>query len=99
MRLELNNQCIFISSWLARKMMKEAGDDLAADHTTNMGKKLMLQVVIERVNLFQEKQVNGRYVKEVTFKFPVMLEGEVTDHWWYKRSPVESVVKLTRAGL
>ena len=76
---------------VARQMMKEAGDELAADHTTDMGKKLMLQAMIERVDLFPERLDNGRYVKGVTFKFPVMLEGEMTDQWWYKESTVETV--------
>ena len=61
---------------------------------TDMGRKLILQVMIERVHLFPERLDNGRYVKGVTFKFPVMLEGEMTDHWWYKRSPVETVCCL-----
>ena len=77
---------------VARQMMKEAGDELAADHTTDMGKKLMLQAMIERVDLFPERLHNGRYVKGVTFKFPVMLEGEMTDQWWYKESTVEALV-------
>ena len=77
-------------------MMKEAGDELAADHTSDMGKKLMLQAMIERVDLFPERLDNGRYVKGVTFKFPVMLEGEMTDQWWYKESTVETVCLLSK---
>ena len=80
---------------VARQMMKEAGDELAADHTSDMGKKLMLQAMIERVDLFPERLDNGRYVKGVTFKFPVMLEGEMTDQWWYKESTVETVCLLS----
>lgn len=81
---------------VARQMMKEAGDELAADHTSDMGKKLMLQAMIERVDLFPERLDNGRYVKGVTFKFPVMLEGEMTDQWWYKESTVETVCLLSK---
>ena len=67
-----------------------------AEHTLDLGKKLMLQVMVEKVDLFPERLENGRYVKGVTFKFPVMLEGEMTDQWWYKQNTVEAVVLISR---
>ena len=81
---------------VARKLMEEAGNELMAEHTSDLGKKLMLQAMVEKVDLFPERLDNGRYVKGVTFKFPVMLEGEMTDQWWYKHNTVETVVLMSR---
>ena len=81
---------------VARKLMEEAGNELMAEHTSDLGKKLMLQAMVEKVDLFPERLDNGRYVKGVTFKFPVMLEGEMTDQWWYKQNPVETVCLLSK---
>lgn len=80
----------------AIKMMLEAGDELVAEHTTDLGKKTMLQAMVEKVELFPERLDNGRYVKGITFRFPVMLEGEMTSQWWYKENTVETVVSLSR---
>ena len=55
--------------------------------------------MIERVDMFPERLDNGRYVNGVTFKFPVILEGEMTDQWWYKESTVETVALLVHQKL
>ena len=79
----------------ARRLMEEAGEKLLADDIEDIGKKLMLQCMIEHVDLYEEK-TNGRYVKGITFNFPVMLDGEITEQWWDKGNPVETVVLMER---
>ena len=50
---------------------------------TDAQKKGVMQAVLERVELYPERQENGRYVKAVKFQFPVLFEGETPTDWWY----------------
>ena len=67
---------------------------------TDAEKKEICQATLERVELFLERQEDGRYVKMVKFRFPVMdiVEGDDPDqiNYWYNENPVESVCLLSR---
>lgn len=67
---------------------------------TDAEKKEICQATLERVELFPERQEDGRYVKMVKFRFPVMdiVEGDDPDqiNYWYNGNPVETVVLLRR---
>ncbi len=59
-------------------------------------KKEIMQACLERVELYPERQENGRYVKAVQFQFPVLLEGETPSDWWYTEKQAETVVLMSR---
>ena len=80
----------------AQKILAGAGDLLFSDEVEDAGKKLLLNAMIEKVELFPERLKNGRYVKGITFNFPVMLDGEITSEWWYKENTVETVCLMSR---
>ena len=81
---------------MAHQLLLDLGEKLQDDSVSDADKKRVLQAMVEKVELFPERLENGRYVKGITFKFPVMLEGEMTDQWWYKENPVEAVVLITK---
>ncbi len=59
-------------------------------------KKEIMQACIERVELYPERQENGRYVKAVKFQFPILFEGEEPTDWWYTDEHDEMVVLMSR---
>lgn len=57
--------------------------------------------MLERVDVFKEPLPDGRWVKSVTFKFPVVIGDEISEYWeatdvpedvWKKESHVETRV-------
>ena len=56
-----------------------------------------MQAFIERIEIFPEKQENGRILKRIKFKFPVWYNGNLcNDFSWDKESHVETVVLMSR---
>ena len=52
---------------------------------------------IERVEIFEEQQENGRILKHIKFRFPVYYDGKMVDEFsWDKESDVECVVLMSR---
>ena len=80
------------------------------DHFSDEGgnqhyKKQVYQEMLERVDIFKEPLPDGRWVKSVTFKFPVVIGDEISDYWeatdvpedvWKKESHVETVCLLSK---
>ena len=59
--------------------------------------KQIMNLLLERVELFEERQPDGRYVKSVHFKIPVIYKGFCTDEvWWDSERHVETVILLSR---
>ena len=69
-------------------------------------KKVAYSELLDRVELFEDKQPNGRWVKSIHFKFPVCIDGVVSKDWyaadndgniwWEKENHDETVVQLVR---
>jgi site-specific DNA recombinase len=66
-------------------------------------KKAIYQEMLDRVELFKEPLPDGRWVKSVHFRFPVLIDGEVDKDWyatdlpdgWNLRTQDESVCLLS----
>ena len=72
--------------------------DLLYDKFTDSEKKEFLQSFVERVELFPEKQPDGRFLKRIKFRFPVYFDGADVDGMrWDNETTVETVVLLSRA--
>ncbi|MCD7891985.1 MAG: hypothetical protein LUG26_09735, partial [Ruminococcus sp.] len=54
---------------------------------------------IERVDIFPERQPDGRWVKSIDFCFPVVLDGTELTHWSRSESNVETVVQLSKGEI
>lgn len=71
--------------------------DQLYDKFTDSEKKEFLNSFIERVELFQEEQPGGRFLKRIKFRFPVFFDGaEMEDMRWDNETTVESVVTLSK---
>ena len=67
------------------------------DKFTDREKKQFMGAFIERIDIFPERQENGRILKSIKFKFPVWYgDKSYVDFCWNEKSPVECVVLMSR---
>ena len=71
---------------------------------TDAEKKRFINSFVESVEIFEEDQEDGRFLKSIKFRFPVYYNGDETQEvdlsdsgWDYQRS-LETVVLLTRVN-
>lgn len=71
--------------------------DKLYDRFTDMEKKQFMNSFIEKIEIYEEVQPDGRFIKEITFKFPVFLDGkEVNAISWDNETTVETCVLLSK---
>lgn len=49
------------------------------DSLTDEQKKILAKMMIEKIEIFTEKQEDGRWVKSVQFKIPMKIGDEIVD--------------------
>lgn len=59
-------------------------------------KKQVFQEMLESVEIFEQRQPDGRQVKAIHFRFPVTIEGETSKDWWYTETQDETVCLLCK---
>lgn len=70
------------------------------DRFSDAEKKEFLNSFIERVDIYEQEQPDGRFLKHIKFRFPVFYDGKETeDLSWDKDTTVETVVLMTRKGV
>lgn len=73
--------------------------DIIYQKMTDAEKKRFLNSFLESVEIFPEKQPDGKILKSISFRFPIIYDGESTTKIdWDKKSQVELVVLMSRAG-
>lgn len=71
--------------------------DKLYDKFTDMEKKEFMNSFVERVDIYEDEQPNGRFLKHIKFKFPVFFDGEeIQELSWDNETTVETVVLLSR---
>ena len=64
---------------------------------TEKEKKMFIQSFVERVELFEKEMPNGKFLKSISFKFPVFYNGqEITGLSWDNKKTVETVVLMSK---
>lgn len=72
--------------------------DKLYDKFSDAEKKEFLNSFIERVDIYEQEQPDGRFLKHIKFRFPVYFNGkEIEEMSWDNETTVESVVLLSRA--
>ena len=67
------------------------------DRFTDAEKKEFLNCFIERVDIYEQEQPCGRFLKHIKFRFPVFFDGKETEELsWDNETTLETVVLLTR---
>lgn len=55
-------------------------------------KKQVFQEMLESVEIFEQRQPDGRQVKAIHFRFPVTIEGETSKDWWYTETQDDEMI-------
>ena len=67
------------------------------DKFTDAEKKEFYNCFVDRVDIFEQEQPDGRFLKHIKFRFPVFYDGkETTELSWDKDTTVETVTLITR---
>lgn len=71
--------------------------DIIYQKMTDAEKKRFLNSFLESVEIFPEKQPDGKILKSISFRFPIIYDGESTTKIdWDKKSQVECVCLLCK---
>ena len=53
------------------------------DDVSDADKKILMNALLEKVEIFKEKQKDGRWVKSVQFKIPLNIDGQLVDTMFF----------------
>ena len=69
------------------------------DRFTDAEKKEFYNCFVDRVDIFEQEQPDGRFLKHIKFRFPVFYDGKgIEELSWDEKTTVESVVLMSRSG-
>ena len=77
---------------LSAEVYKRIIDEML-DHIDDMpdsDKKLMMNLLIEKIEIYPEKQKDGRWVKSVQFKIPLNVDGKLVDTMFFDDEDTEN---------
>lgn len=70
--------------------------DKLYDRFTDLEKKEFLSSFVESVDIYEQEQPDGRFLKHMKFRFPIFFNGqEVQELSWDNESTVETVCLLS----
>ena len=73
--------------------------DKLYDKFTDLEKKEFLSSFVEQVDIYEQEQLDGRFLKHIKFRFPVYFNGsEIEELSWDNESTVETVCCLHRVN-
>ena len=71
--------------------------DKLYDKFTDLEKKEFLSSFVEQVDIYEQEQPDGKFLKHIKFRFPVYFNGAETEELsWDNESTVETVCLLSR---
>ena len=70
------------------------------DEIEGVEKKEFLNSFVEQVDIYEQEQPDGRFLKHIKFRFPVYFgDRETQELCWDNESTVEAVVLLQRKNM
>ena len=74
--------------------------DKLYDKFTDLEKKEFLNSFVEQVDIYEQEQPDGRFLKHIKFRFPVYFgDREIQELCWNNESTVETVVLLSKGEI
>ena len=71
--------------------------DKLYDKFTDLEKKEFLNSFVEQVDIYEQEQPDGRFLKHIKFRFPVYFgDREIQELCWNNESTVETVVLMSK---
>ncbi len=69
------------------------------EKATDGDKKRMYNLLIKEIQIYNEKTADGRWIKSITFNFPIYYKDDMIDNIsWVEKGTDETVVLLTRTS-
>ena len=67
------------------------------DRFTDTEKKEFYNCFVDRVDIFEQEQPDGRFLKHIKFRFPVFYDGKgIEELSWDEKTTVETVVMMSK---
>ena len=71
--------------------------DKLYDKFTDLEKKEFLNSFVEQVDIYEQEQPDGRFLKHIKFRFPVYFgDREIQELCWDNESTVETICQLVK---
>lgn len=64
-----------------KRIIDEMIDNI--DDMTDADKKMLMNLLIEKIEIYTEKQKDGRWIKSVQFKIPLNIDGKAVDTLYF----------------
>ena len=64
-----------------KRIVDEMIDNI--DDMTDADKKMLMNLLIEKIEIYPEKQKDGRWIKSVQFKIPLNIDGKAVDTLYF----------------
>ena len=64
-----------------KRIIDEMIDNI--DEMTDADKKMLMNLLIEKIEIYPEKQKDGRWIKSVQFKIPLNIDGKAVDTLYF----------------
>lgn len=64
-----------------KRIIDEMIDNI--DDMTDADKKMLMNLLIEKIEIYPEKQKDGRWIKSVQFKIPLNIDGKAVDTLYF----------------
>lgn len=85
MRLETMRKVTTAKNNLSTEVYKRLIDTTIEniDDVSDADKKILMNALLEKVEIFKEKQEDGRWVKSIQFKIPLNVDGKLVDTMFF----------------
>ena len=71
--------------------------DKLYDKSTDLEKKEFLNSFVEQLDIYEQEQSDGRFLKHIKFRFPMYFKDRETEELcWDNESTIETVCLLSR---
>ncbi len=74
--------------------------DKLYDKSTDLEKKEFLNSFVEQMDIYEQEQSDGRFLKHIKFRFPMYFKDRETEELcWDNESTIETVVLLSKGEI
>ena len=60
------------------------------DDMNDANKKTLMNLLIEKIEIYPEKQEDGRWIKSIQFKIPLNIDGQVVNTLFFDEEDTEN---------
>ena len=77
-----------LSTEVYKRIIDEMLDNI--DDMNDANKKTLMNLLIEKIEIYPEKQEDGRWIKSIQFKIPLNIDGQVVNTLFFDEEDTEN---------